>query len=88
MRAWAIDAYGGPELLRLANLPVPETGAQDVLIEMHSAEVGDWDALVREGGLPMERPFPLVLGLAGAGRVASVGRNVGSFHRWRQRLRL
>jgi NADPH:quinone reductase-like Zn-dependent oxidoreductase len=44
-----------------------------VLIRMHGAEVGDWDDLVLQGGWPMGRPFPLVLGLAGAGQVAAVG---------------
>lgn len=79
MRAWAIDAYGGPERMLLVELPVPEPQPRDVLIRMHGAEVGDWDALVREGEWPMERPFPLVLGLAGAGTVAAVGREVTCF---------
>ncbi len=80
MRAWAINAYGGPERMRLVELPVPpEPGPRDVLIRMHGAEVGDWDALVREREWPMERPFPLVLGLAGAGTVAAVGREVTGF---------
>ena len=46
---------------------------------MRGAEVGDWDALVREGEWPMDRPFPLVLGLAGAGTVAAVGGEVTRF---------
>jgi len=50
MRAWAIDAYGGPERLRLRELPVPEPKAREVLVRMQSAEIGDWDILVREGG--------------------------------------
>jgi NADPH2:quinone reductase len=79
MRAWAIDAYGGPERMRLMELPVPEPQPRDVLIQMHGAEVGDWDILVREGGWPMERPFPLVLGLAGAGTVGAVGKEVTGF---------
>jgi NADPH2:quinone reductase len=73
MRAWAIPAYGGPERMQLMELPVPRVGAGDVLIRVCGAEVGDWDALVREGEWPMEREFPLVLGLAGAGTVAAAG---------------
>lgn len=76
MRAWAIDGYGGPERLKLMNLPVPTPKPGDVLMRMRGAEVGDWDILVREGQWPMERPFPLVLGLAGTGTVAAVGRKV------------
>jgi NADPH2:quinone reductase len=77
MKAWAIDAYDEP--MRLRELPVPSPGAGDVLIAMRGAEVGDWDELVRTGEWPMGRPFPLVLGLAGAGRVAAVGQSVTSF---------
>ena len=79
MRAWAIDAYGGPERMQIRRLPVPEPGPGDVLIGMSGAEVGDWDILVREGEWPMGRPFPLVLGLAGAGAVAALGGEVAGF---------
>jgi NADPH:quinone reductase-like Zn-dependent oxidoreductase len=74
---WAIDAYGDEPTLHTLPMPVPGDG--DILIAMRGAEVGDWDELVRTGGWPMERPFPLVLGLAGAGRVAALGRAVTGF---------
>jgi NADPH:quinone reductase-like Zn-dependent oxidoreductase len=77
MRAWAIDAYGSME--RIAELPVPEPGPHDVLIRMFGAEVGDWDILVLEGEWPMGRPFPLVLGLSGAGLVEALGEEVTGF---------
>lgn len=79
MLAWAINDYGEP--MQLMDLPVPLFGPDDVLIRMHGAEVGDWDDLVRVGGWPMERPFPLALGLAGAGTVAAVGHNVERFEK-------
>lgn len=63
MRAWAIDSYGGPDVMHVATLPTLNRAAnpRDVLIHMHTAEVGDWDAMVRSGEWPMERPFPLRL---------------------------
>jgi propanol-preferring alcohol dehydrogenase len=67
MRAWAVAGYGEP--LTLMELPRPEPGPHDVVIKMRGAEVGDWDELVRTGKWDMERPFPLILGLAGAGIV-------------------
>ena len=79
MRAWAINAYGGPERMQIMELPVPEPGPDDVLIRMAGAEVGDWDILVRDGSWPMGRPFPLVLGLAGSGTVAALGDKVTEF---------
>ena len=77
MRAWAIGAYGEP--IRLISLPVPKPGPHDVLIRMHSAETGHWDERVRNGEWRMQRPFPLVLGLAGAGTIAAVGAEVMNF---------
>lgn len=77
MRAWTIDRYG--DMIHLAELPRPQPGPGDILIRMTGAEVGDWDDLVRKGEWPMERQFPLILGLAGSGNVASVGRGVTRF---------
>jgi NADPH:quinone reductase-like Zn-dependent oxidoreductase len=77
MRAWAIDRYGEPMALR--ELPIPQPGPRDILMRMSGAEVGDWDELVRTGEWDMERPFPLVLGLAGAGRIAALGNEVTAF---------
>ena len=49
MRAAAIDHYGGPDVLTLHELPVPEPGIKEVLIAVHTAGVGGWDADIREG---------------------------------------
>jgi NADPH:quinone reductase-like Zn-dependent oxidoreductase len=74
MRGWAIARYGAP--MALIDLPIPQPGPRDVLVKMSGAEVGDWDELVRTGEWDMKRPFPLVLGLAGAGTVAATGTEV------------
>jgi len=81
MHAWAIEAYGGPDQLKLIELPLPRPRAGDVLIRMRGAEVGDWEAPVRSGKWPMEHPFPLVLGLAGSGAVAALDSGVSGFAR-------
>jgi NADPH:quinone reductase-like Zn-dependent oxidoreductase len=78
MRGWAIRAYG-EEMVLMDDLPVPTPGPHDILMQMRSAEVGDWDELVRTGAWDMQRPFPLILGLAGAGRIAAVGAAVTDF---------
>ena len=77
MRAWAIAHYGDNPAL--SNLPVLRIGPRDILIRMYGAEVGDWDEVVRRGEWPMHRPFPLVLGLAGAGRISARGPEVSHF---------
>jgi hypothetical protein len=53
MRACALEAYGGAERMRLMAFPVP--ALCDVLIPMYSAEVREWEALVRHACCGQER---------------------------------
>ena len=80
MRAIAIDRYGGPEFLTVHELPVPELAPNEVLIAVHTAGVGGWDADIRDGWNPGGRiQFPLVLGSDGSGTIAQVGSRVRRF---------
>jgi NADPH:quinone reductase len=80
MRAAAVDHPGGPEVLSIHSLPVPELDTNEVLIAVDTAGVGGWDADMREGWSPSgRRHFPLVLGSDGAGTVAAVGSRVRRF---------
>lgn len=80
MRAVAIDRFGGPKVLTIHILPVPSVGPREVLIAVHTAGVGSWDADMRTGWWPQGKPrFPLVLGTDGAGRIAAVGSGVRRF---------
>lgn len=83
MQAVAIDKFGGLETMNLKTLPVPEVGADEVLIRVESAGVGVWDPFEREGGFAgmfgMEPKFPYVLGSDGAGTVVAVGKRVRRF---------
>jgi NADPH2:quinone reductase len=83
MRAAAIDQFGGPEMLVLHTLPLPEVEPDEVLIRIESAGVAEWDPFEREGGfvqmLGMTPTFPYVLGTDGAGTVAAVGTQVTGF---------
>jgi NADPH2:quinone reductase len=72
MRAVAIDRFGGPEVLKVRKLPVPEITSREVLIQLDTAGVGPWDAEWREG-YPPEKKFPLIPGTDGAGIVAAAG---------------
>ncbi len=80
MGAWVIDRFGDltqeRTLLSFERVPMPTVGPHDVLIRMHGAEIGDWDALVAAGEWSVDRPFPIILGLAGSGTVAAVGKDV------------
>lgn len=81
MWAAALDRFGGPEVPTLRVVPVPALDASEVLIALHTAGVGSWDADMRDGWWPdSERPgFPLVRGTDGSGTIAAVGSRVRRF---------
>lgn len=81
MRAAAVDRFGPPAALRLRTLPLPEPASREVLIALHAAGVGVWDASIRDGTWqPAGRSrFPLVPGIDGAGIVVRKGARVRGF---------
>ncbi len=80
MRAVVVEEFGGPEVLQVKEVPVPEIGDDEVLIAMHTAGVGSWDPDMRSGWSPSGHPrFPLVLGSDGSGTVAAKGSRVRRF---------
>lgn len=81
MRAVAITAPGGPEVLGLVEQEVPQPGAGEILIRVRAAGVNRPDALQRAGLYdppPGASPLP---GLEAAGEVAAIGPGVT---RWRE----
>ena len=81
MKALVIDGYGGPEVMRIADLPVPAPGPGEVLVRMEVSNVNPIDWKIREGYLAKMFPvqFPRVLGRDGAGTVSAVGKGVDGF---------
>ena len=51
MKAIRIHSYGGPEVLRLEELPTPAPGAGEALIRIHAASVNFLDVQKRRGEL-------------------------------------
>jgi NADPH2:quinone reductase len=85
MRAVALDGFGGPEVLTVKTLPVPEVGSEEVLLEVEMAGVGVWDPYEIEGGFAkmhgVEPKFPYVPGSDSAGTVVEVGASVTRCHK-------
>ncbi|MGW6128900.1 quinone oxidoreductase family protein [Cellulomonas sp. NPDC055163] len=71
MRAVQLTEHGGPEVLRVADVPEPVPGAGDVLVEVACTGVTAADVQVRRGQCAV--PLPHVPGLAVSGRVVAVG---------------
>lgn len=81
MKAFVLDRYGKNERLRAADVPEPEVGENDVLIEVHAAAVNQLDSKLRDGEFKLILPYrtPLVLGHDVAGVVVGVGPRVRQF---------
>ncbi|MBV9012521.1 MAG: quinone oxidoreductase [Pseudonocardiales bacterium] len=71
MRAIQITETGGPDVLRLTELPDLEPGPGQLLVEVAAAGVNYVDTYQRSGAYPMALPF--VPGLEGAGTVTVLG---------------
>ncbi|AKT41381.1 quinone oxidoreductase family protein [Chondromyces crocatus] len=65
---------GGPEILKLEELPTPAPAVGEVLVRIEAAGVNFIDIYHRSGQYPMPQPMPL--GLEGAGVVEAVGEGV------------
>ena len=77
MRAIEISKPGGPEVLQICEVPVPEAGPGQVILKVAYAGVNRPDALQRAGSYappPTASPLP---GLEASGEVVAVGEGVG-----------
>ena len=73
MRAVVLEEKGGPEVLQVLDVPDPEAGPEEVVVDVVTTAVNRADLLQRMGlypGPPMEYEIP---GLEFAGRVSEVG---------------
>ncbi len=81
MQAIRIHEYGGIEVLKYEEAPIPETRSHDVLIKVHAAGVNPIDWKIRQGylkdGVPIQ--FPFTLGWDVAGVVEAIGGDVDLF---------
>lgn len=80
MKAFLIDRYGKNNG-RVAEVPAPEVGAHDVLVQVHATSVNVLDSKISTGEFKLILPysFPLILGNDLAGVVVSVGSGVRRF---------
>jgi len=75
MKAFVVSRYGRENSVEAVELPEPELGDGDVLVEIHAASVNPLDLKIRNGELKPLLPYklPLVLGNDLAGIVIKAG---------------
>lgn len=81
MKAFILDRYGKTGSTRIGEMPEPEPGDDDVLVQVHAAGVNALDSKIRNGEFKLLLPYrlPAVLGNDVAGVVTRVGSRVRRF---------
>ncbi len=81
MKAIRFDRYGGPEVLQLVELPDPEPGPGELLIDVRAVSVVPGDCKLRLGELTAMFPIslPKIPGRDGAGIVLATGDGAAGF---------
>ena len=59
MRAARIHRFGAPDAITLEDVERPAPAAGEVLVRVHAAGVGPWDAWIRRGQSVLPQPLPL-----------------------------
>ncbi len=76
MRAVVTDGAGGPEVLRVGEVPDPEPGPGEVLVTVAATAVNRADTLQRQGFYPPPPGASEIIGLECSGTVAALGPDV------------
>src|SRR5215472_2772506 len=76
MRVVRFYEYGGPEVLKVEDAPVPEPGPGEALVKVAAAGVNYADTRRRLGAYVEPTPLPWVVGSEVAGTVAKLGPGV------------
>jgi NADPH2:quinone reductase len=79
MKSIRVHQVGGPEVLKLEEVPDPRPGAGQVVVALRAAGVNPVDTYVRSGRYG-QKVFPYTPGADGAGVVESVGEGVRQFN--------
>jgi NADPH2:quinone reductase len=76
MKATVVHEFGGPEVLKLEEIPTPKPAAGQVLIRVHAAGVNPYDTYMRNGTYAIKPPLPYTPGSDAAGTVEAIGSGI------------
>jgi NADPH:quinone reductase len=76
MKAIRVHEFGGPDVMRLEEVPDPLPGSEQVVVRVHAAGVNPVDTYIRSGLHAVRPKLPYTPGTDAAGVVEAVGMNV------------
>jgi NADPH2:quinone reductase len=76
MKAILVHQFGGPEVLKLEDVPTPHPASGQVLVRIHAVGVNPYDTYMRSGAYAIKPPLPYTPGSDGAGVVEAIGEGV------------
>lgn len=76
MRAVRFHAHGGPEQLRLEEVPDPACGPEDVVIRIRAAALNGFEPMILAKTTALRTPLPMIPGGDGCGEIVAVGDRV------------
>lgn len=79
MKAIRVKEFGGPEVMRLEEVPDPKPSGAQVVVRIRAAGVNPVDTYMRAGIYPRKPTLPYTPGTDGAGTVESAGPDAKRF---------
>ena len=79
MKAWQIEQHGGPEVMKLVEVPLPEPKAGWVRVKVEAGGLNYSDIAIRRGGYGGNMPMPLLLGREFVGTIDALGEGVDNW---------
>ena len=77
MKAILVREFGGPDVLRLEDVPDPKPGPSEVVVRIRAAGVNPVDTYIRSGTYARKPPLPYIPGSDGAGEIEVANATVG-----------
>jgi NADPH:quinone reductase len=75
MKAIRVKEFGGPEVLRLEDVPELKPAASEVVVRIRAAGVNPVEAYIRAGVYPRKPSLPYTPGTDGAGTIEATGKD-------------
>ena len=79
MKAIRVNEFGGPEVLRLEEVPTMQPGSGEVLVRMHAIGINPVETYIRAGKYARLPALPYTPGNDGAGVIEQAGSDVTEF---------